>query len=81
MAVRHHGPMAKKRKQRIRSPHPGVVLIPPRKDRVAWRARCDNPDTGGEEYVWLDPAVEGRTEGTRRGWAQSRSEDIEKRRP
>jgi site-specific recombinase XerD len=69
-----------RRKRRIRSPHPGVVL----KERVlpsgksAWRARFDDPDTGREVYVTLSP-IALPTHEARRAWAIQRSKTLWKR--
>lgn len=71
--------MAAKKKRRIRSPHPGVVLIPPKGEHATWRARCDDPDTGGMEWVRLDP-VDLPSPETRRDWAITKAESIARRR-
>lgn len=70
-----------KRKRLIRSPHPGVVLkarvLP--SGRSAWRARFEDPDTGREVYVTLDP-VALPTHEARRLWAVRKSKAIAVRR-
>ncbi|HEX3851321.1 MAG TPA: tyrosine-type recombinase/integrase [Polyangiaceae bacterium] len=68
------------RKRRIRSPHPGVVLIPPNpaNRHPHWRARIEDPDTGTSPKVTLD-AVAYPTE-TRRDWAIRKSRALAKRR-
>lgn len=70
--------MAKAKKRRIRSPHPGVVLIAPKGAYTSWRARCDDADTEGTEWVRLDP-TELPTLETRRDWAIKKSKAIAKR--
>src|SRR6188474_151543 len=66
--------------RRTRSPHPGVVLMKPDSKNPAWRARCDDPDTGRKVKVRLDPMGAGRTAQTRRAWALQRAKTIAKRR-
>lgn len=69
------------KKRRIRSPHPGVVLkqrnLP--SGASAWRARFDDPDTGREVYVTLDPIALSTAEA-RRLWAIRKSKALAKRR-
>lgn len=64
--------MATKKKRRVRSSHPGVVLIPPRGKHATWRARFDDPDTGRQTAVRLDPVALPSAE-TRRTWAIQKS--------
>lgn len=64
--------------RRTRSPHSGVVLIKPRGDRAAWRARYEDPDTGKLTFVRIDP-VAVRTAEARRQWAIALSKRIAKR--
>lgn len=64
--------------RRTRSPHPGVVLIPPDASRAAWRARYVDPDTGRVVKVRLDP-TELRTAEARRDWAVRKSKALAKR--
>lgn len=66
--------------RRTRSPHPGVVLIPPdpAHRHHTWRARVLDPDTGREDKVRLDPMALGSTEA-RRHWAIKKSRSIAKR--
>jgi integrase len=71
--------MAAPRKRRIRSPHPGVVLIPP--DPAGrhphWRARFDDPDTGRSVKITI---AELTTAEARRDWAIRKSKTLGKRR-
>lgn len=68
----------RKRKRRTRSPHPGVVLLPPDETHVTWRARYRDPDTGKMVKQRLDP--EGvRDAQARRDWAILKSRAIAKR--
>lgn len=58
-----------KKKRRIRSPHPGVVLVAPKGEwHVTWRARHKDPDSGRMVWTRLDP-VELPSPETRRDWA------------
>ncbi|HET8940216.1 MAG TPA: hypothetical protein VFN67_42535 [Polyangiales bacterium] len=70
-----------KRRKRVRSPHPGVVLIgPDPKRRIrTWRARFTDPDT--DRLVWesLDPLVL-RSAELRRAWAIRKAQSLAKRR-
>lgn len=74
-------PRKSKRRRRIRSPHPGVVLIKP--DPAGrhphWRARYDDPDLGRRVKVRIDPLVASREE-TRREWAIHKARALAKRR-
>lgn len=69
------------KKRRIRSPHPGVILLKPRSDwgHKAWRARFTDPDSKKETTVRLDPLAVPTAE-TRRDWAVKKSKAIAKRR-
>jgi integrase len=71
----------KKSKRRVRSPHQGVVLIPPRASgrHTSWRARFTNPDTGKVTQVRIDP-VDVTTEVARREWAITKSKQLAARR-
>jgi integrase len=76
------GERAKRRKKRrTRSPHPGVVLIPPDHAgrHLTWRARFRDPDTGRLTKTRLDP-LELSTEEARREWAIKKSKSLAKRR-
>lgn len=64
--------------RRTRSPHPGVVLIPPQGEHATWRARYTDPDTGRATKVRLDP-LELRTAEARRQWAIRKSKALAKR--
>jgi len=68
------------RKRVIRSPHPGVVLIPPDPvhNHPTWRARFVDPDTGRSTKARLDP-VALRTAEARRDWAIRKSRALAKR--
>lgn len=70
-----------RRKRRIRSPHPGVVLkrrtLP--SGAVSWRARYEDPDTGRETYATLDAAALP-THEARRLWAIQKAKTLAKRR-
>jgi integrase len=71
----------RKKKRRTRSPHPGVVLIPPDAAgrHPTWRARYVDADTGRQKKVRLDPAGLPTAE-TRRDWAIRRSKALARRR-
>ncbi len=73
-------PPRPKRKRRIRSPHPGVVLIPPETTgrHPYWRARFKDPDTGRLKKVRLNP-VELPSAEARREWAIRKSKSLAKR--
>ncbi|HVW26228.1 MAG TPA: hypothetical protein VHC69_12720 [Polyangiaceae bacterium] len=65
--------------RRTRSPHPGVVLIPPRGEHTTWRARYVDPDSGRKTWERLDPLVI-RTVESRRAWGVQKAKTIAKRR-
>lgn len=69
----------RKRKRRIRSPHPGVVLLPPDGTHTSWRARYVDADTGRQTKVRLDPIAVPTAE-TRRDWAIRKAKAMAKRR-
>lgn len=75
------GPEKKKqqKKRRIRSPHPGVVLIPPDERHPYWRARVKDPDKGRMVKLRIDP-VEHSTAEKRRDWAILKAKSLAKRR-
>lgn len=62
-------------KRRVRSPHPGVVLVPPRGRHVTWRARFVDPETGRTKAVRLDPMAL-RTAEARRQWAIKKARSL-----
>ncbi len=70
----------KKKKRRVRSPHPGVVLIPPETSgrHPYWRARYRDADSGRMTKVRLNP-VELPSEEARREWAKRKSKALAKR--
>lgn len=69
-----------KRKQRIRSPHPGVYLKRRKlKGRVSWRARYFDPDKRKEVYETLDAASYASVEA-RVDWAKKKSKELARRR-
>lgn len=72
---------SKARKRRTRSPHPGVVLIPPdpANRHPHWRARFKDPDTGRSPKTTLDPVARIQPP-TRRDWAIRKSRALAKRR-
>ena len=70
--------MAKRSKRRIRSPHPGVVLIAPKGAYVSWRAKYLDPDTQREKRVSL-PAEAGGSDESRRKWAIALSDTVRER--
>lgn len=65
-------------RRRIRSPHPGVVLLRPSGAHVTWRARYIDPDTGRLVKERLDP-VALSTDTLRRDWAVKKSKLLAKR--
>lgn len=69
------------RRRRIRSPHPGVVLIPPDPAgrHLYWRARYDDPDSGKRVKVRIDPLVV-TTKEARRDWAIRKAQELRRRR-
>jgi integrase len=66
-------------RRRTRSPHPGVVLIPPTGEHVTWRARFTDPDVGRMVKERIDP-VAVRTAEARREWAIRKAKALAKRR-
>ncbi len=72
--------MATKKKRRVRSPHPGVVLIPPDPEQRQgyWRARFEDPDSGKLTKVRLDPLAISTAEA-RRDWAMKKAKAIARR--
>jgi len=71
----------KQRRRRTRSPHPGVVLIPP--DATGrhphWRARYVEPDSGRTVKVTIDPVAVTTLE-SRRDWAIRKAKALARRR-
>lgn len=65
--------------RRTRSPHPGVVLVPPSGRHVTWRAQYTDPDSDRVLKERLDP-VALRTAEVRRDWAIRKSKALAKRR-
>lgn len=70
-----------KRKQRIRSPHPGVKLKKRTRKSgfVSYRAHYVDPDTGKEKAVTLDP-VALPTKEARTAWAKQLSRQLARKR-
>ncbi len=72
---------AVRRRRRIRSPHPGVVIkrrvLP--SGAVTWRARYTEPDTGREAYATLD-GVALPTHEARTLWAKRKAQALAARR-
>jgi integrase len=66
------------RKRRVRSPHPGVVLIKPSGAYTSWRARYTDPDTDRDVWIRIDP-VAAPTAEARREWAIRRSKTLARR--
>lgn len=65
-----------KRKRRIRSPHPGVVLLEREgKKGTSWRARYVDPDTGKTIYEPLDRRTLS-TKEVRIEWAKKKSKQL-----
>lgn len=70
----------RKKKQRIRSPHPGVkVLRRERASRVIYLARWTDPDTGRPKEVSLTK-LKRTTAESRKQWAINKSNSIAERR-
>lgn len=69
------------KKRRIRSPHPGVVLLKPDPDgrHPNWRARFVDPDTGRSVKETIDRLL-APSEETRRVWAIRKAKALAKRR-
>lgn len=70
-----------RKRRRIRSPHPGVVLIKPDPEgrHPHWRARFEDPDAGKLVKVRLDPITLSTVEA-RRDWAIRKARELAKRR-
>lgn len=70
----------KRKPRRTRSPHPGLVLIPPAPEHghPTWRARYFDPDTGRTVKVRLDPLALSTAE-SRRAWAIRKAKSLKKR--
>lgn len=73
--------MASRKKRRIRSPHPGVKLkkrvLP--SGAITWRAVFEDPDSGREVYLKLDPAGLPTAE-MRTAWAKDKAKTLARRR-
>lgn len=67
------------KKRRLRSPHPGIVIVKPDAEHPHWRARFVDPDSGRTVKVRLDP-VALTTAAARREWAIAKSKNLAKRR-
>jgi integrase len=69
------------RKQRVRSSHPGVVLVSRENPSggTAWRAIYVDPDTGRKAWVTLD-LVALHNADLRRAWAIQKAKSLAKRR-
>lgn len=74
-------PPRAKRKRRVRSPHPGVVLIEPGKDKEhkRWRAEWFDPHIGKRQRATLE-RVDAKTTDTRHRWAVAKSEQLQRAR-
>ena len=70
--------MGAKKQRRIRSPHPGVILLAPRGARRSWRACWVDPDSGKETYEKLPKTI--TTIEQRRAWAIDKAKELNKRR-
>jgi integrase len=78
----HTRPSAKKRharkKRRVRSPHPGVVLLKADKAaRIGCRARYLDPDAGRMVKVTLQ-RIDAKTIDTQKKWAIAKSEQLQR---
>lgn len=72
----HESPAPRRRR---RTPHPGVVLIPPDSSaRIGWRARYTDA-TGKVRKVTLE-RIDAKTVETRRAWAVRLSEQLQRAR-
>lgn len=75
----------RRRAKRVRSPHPGVVLLkrewtrPDGSTGTAWRAKWTDPDSKQVRFETLE-AVAARTHETRLAWARKKSEALGVRR-
>lgn len=67
-----------KKKRRIRSPHPGVVLVAPHGAFASWRAKYKSPDSGKVVWERIDPKYS--THEARRDWAIDKSKALAARR-
>lgn len=65
--------------RRRRSPHPGVVLVPPRGTHRSWRAEWFDPYTGKRCRVTL-VRLDAKTLDTRRAWAVAKSQQLQRAR-
>lgn len=72
---------APRKRRRVRSQHPGVVLIKPEPGgkHPHWRARYADPDLRRRVKVTLGP-MDGRTLETRRDWARRKADQLAERR-
>jgi integrase len=64
-----------RKKRRVRSPHPGIVLVKPDASHPYWRARYKEPDLGRMVKTRLDPLVITTAEA-RRDWAVKKAKSI-----
>jgi integrase len=65
--------------RRTRSPHPGVVILPPRGEHKAHRVRFTDPDSGRLTFQRIDPLI-ARTAEARRTFAIDLAKRLAKRR-
>lgn len=74
-------PPARRRKQRARgtSPHPGVVLVEPKGNRAAWRAKYTDPDSGRVVWERVDPVAYPNARA-RLLWARDKAKALAERR-
>lgn len=72
-------PKKSRPKRRIRSPHPGVVIMQPDASHAYYRARFKEPDTGRVVKVKIDPLAVTTVEA-RREWAIAKAKSLAKRR-
>lgn len=66
----------KKKKKYLRSPHPGVIILPPR-GAHSWRARWVDPDSGKQITRTFPENV--TTADQRKAWCEQKSEEIRQR--
>lgn len=76
--ARQPGKVSKRKKQRKRSPHPGVVIIKRERSKITvYLARWTDPDTGRRVELSLSTPDLGITnEEGRRAWAVSKSQAL-----
>lgn len=71
-------PRSPAKRRRVRSPHPGVVLLPPEGEHRSWRARY--VDLSGKTRKVTLERIDSKTAETRKAWAVRLSEQLQRAR-